>query len=213
MGKIIFVRHGEPDDFDEDGHRLVNSNSRLSERGQNEARRAGDAIKKVYAPKYIVSSSAKRTYQTAELINEQIGKNFEIHEIGIYEEMQPDFLPYPPKILKETYDKAVVPLKQAYAEAKRTIQILKLLNSKENVGDIIHVTFDQRMIMIHWILLNDQEPTKEKYLEFCQTYGSNYESPQFQHSGTRFCKMFAVDLNKEKNRQVEYPYQLSTAIE
>jgi len=205
MGKIIFVRHGEPDDFDKDGERLGNMNSLLTERGQSEARLAGDVIKSLYNPKHLISSTSPRAYQTAQIINKQIGKNVEIKEIGIDEEMAADVLPIPPKMPQETIDKAIATLPEAYAEAKRTIEALK---SKKLDGDVIHTTHSQRMTMIHWTLLHDREPTSKEYFAFWKNYKDDLEKPQLQHPNTRFCKMFAVDFSKKPGQQIEYPYSL-----
>ena len=208
--KYIFVRHGEPDDFDENGQRLGNSASLLTKRGQDEARRAGDTIKSIYDPKFLVSSTSPRAYQTAELINERIGKAFIIQEIGIDEEMAVDTLPILPGMSQETVNKVITTLPRAYAEAKRTI---KELQSRKFNADIIHVTHSHRMTMIHWTLLNDKEPTREEYLKFWKSYGSGLEMHQRQHADTRFCKMFAVDFSKEKGQQIEYPYLIESKLQ
>ncbi|MCL2570077.1 MAG: histidine phosphatase family protein [Firmicutes bacterium] len=199
--KIIFVRHGEPDDFDNDGNHLGNPKCLLTEIGQEEAKQAGIVIKNAYNPKYLISSTSPRAYQTAQIINEQIGKNFEILEIGVDEEMQPNTVPYPLKISKETFKKAIVTLSQAYTEAKRII--MELL-SKEFNGDVIHITHDQRMIMLHWLVLYNRKPKPEEYLNFWNNY-KNTELSQHQHPKTRHCKMFAID---SENHKIEYPYEI-----
>ena len=205
MGKIIFMRHGKPDDVDKDGQRLYDMSAGLSESGRAEVRRAGEIITRLYNPKYLVSSTSPRAWQTAEQINMVIGKNFEIQEIGIDEEMVTDVTPRPSNLPMEVIKKCEVSASRAYAEALRTLKELQSIGVE---GDVVHVTHRNRMVMIKWALLHGKEPTDEEFLAFANHHRDNLFKLQQQSEDTKFCAMFAVDMNAEKGKQIEYPYQI-----
>ena len=198
------MRHGKPEDFDKDGQRLFDMSASLHDDGRVEARHAGEVINRLYNPKHLVSSTSPRAWQTAEEINTVIGKNFEIREIGIGEEMVASVTPKPLGLPTEVVERCEVSTAEAYAEALRMMQELKAIGTD---GDVVHVTHRGRMVMMKWALLHDKEPTEEEFLAFANHHRDNLFKLQQQTADTKFCTMFAVDLSAEKGKQIEYSYQ------
>jgi len=207
---IIFVRHGETvyQAFQKAAIMTANNvktrynpQSGLSETGIQQALEAGDCLRH-YNPKHLYSSDLPRCVQTAEKINEQLNQKLEIiQSVKLRERMLWEERERYRTLELDITDKDLEPFADVFKSAQ---EVISELENTEFKGNVVVCTHGQFMEVLKYAALE----TDTDFFKFNTLY-KQHKSKGNRPDGSRFCKMFAIDLSLPRTkRKVLFPYEV-----